>query len=103
MADRTVFDMRITLLLVAIVVLGVGGWLAFRDGGLLNQVTEERVADALILNGVPVGMAECMAPRLTERLSISQLRQPENLKPVEQLAIVGTRCGVDSRLKRFRG
>ncbi len=113
---------RFTGLLVAIVLLAVGGWLVFREGGLLNQVTEERVEDALIAKGVPVGMAECMAPKLTDRLSISQLRKLEKLGPeegessmpgsasqalerlrrvdddeaVEALAVVGARCGVDS-------
>ncbi|MEL6528616.1 MAG: hypothetical protein AAGK01_06020 [Pseudomonadota bacterium] len=115
---------RFTGILVAIVLLAIGGWLVFRDGGLLNQVTEERVEDALIAKGVPVSMAACMAPKLTDRLSISQLRKLEQLGPeqgesrlpgspgealerlrrvddpeaVEALAVVGTRCGVDSLL-----
>ena len=112
--------MRLLGILVAVALIAVLGWLTFRDGGWLNQVTEDRVEDALILNGVPVGMAECMAPKLTERLSISQLRKLERLAPedgegsmptsasealtrlrrvddneaVEALAVVGARCGV---------
>lgn len=113
---------RFTGILVVIVLLAIGGWLVFRDGGFLNQVTEERVEDALLANGVPVSMAACMAPQLTERLSIAQLRKLERLGPeegesrlpesagdalerfrrvedeeaVKALAVVGTRCGVDS-------
>ncbi|MCK0128900.1 hypothetical protein [Erythrobacter sp. F6033] len=116
--------MRLTAILLAIVLLAVGGWYVFRDGGLLNQVTEERVEDALLLNGVPLPMAECMAPKLTERLSISQLTKLERLAPeegearvprnfsealkrlrrvdddeaVQQLAVVGARCGSESLL-----
>lgn len=117
--------MRLTAVLVAILLLGAGGWFVFRDGGLLNHVTEERVADALLLNGVPVPMAECMAPKLTERLSIGQLRSLEKLAPLEgeermpsslsgalerlnrvedseavkQLAVVSARCGSESLLR----
>ncbi|WP_298464973.1 hypothetical protein [uncultured Erythrobacter sp.] len=113
---------RFTGILVAIALLAVGGWLVFRDGGLMNQVTEERVEDALLAKGVPVPMAACMAPKLVDRLSISQLRKLEKLGPeegesrlptspgdalsrlrrvddeaaVEALAVVGARCGVDS-------
>ncbi|TRD12643.1 hypothetical protein FGU71_01185 [Erythrobacter insulae] len=119
--------MRLTAILVAIVLLGAGVWYVFRDGGLLNQVTEERVEDALILNGVPLSMAECMAPRLTERLSIAQLRSLERLAPedgearvprnftealdrlrrvddddaVKQLALVGARCGSENLLRNL--
>lgn len=114
--------MRLLGILVAIALLFTLGWLTFRDGGWLNQVTEQQVEDALIVNGVPVTMAQCMAPQLTERLSISQLQKLERMAPeegegtlpsspgaamkrlrrvdddeaVKALAVVGTRCGVDS-------
>lgn len=114
--------MRLLSILVGIVLIAGLGWLTFREGGWLNQVTEDRVEDALLANGVPVGMAACMAPQLTERLSIAQLRKLERLGPAEgesgipesagealerlnrvddpeavrALAVVGTRCGVNS-------
>ncbi|MBV7259462.1 hypothetical protein KCG46_07740 [Erythrobacter sp. WH158] len=117
--------MRLTVILLAIVLIAVGAWFTFRDGGWLNQVTEDRVEDALIINGVPLPIAECMAPKLTERLSIGQLRSLEKLAPAEgeesvptslsgaldrlnriedaeavkQLAVVGARCGSESLLR----
>ncbi|MDJ0642811.1 MAG: hypothetical protein QNJ15_08330 [Erythrobacter sp.] len=123
MADtERVRPFRFAAILVAIALIAVGGWLVFREGGFLNQVTEERVEDALLAKGVPVRMAACMAPKLTQRLSITQLQKLERLGPeegesslpasagealerlrrvddeeaVEALAVVGTRCGVDS-------
>nr|WP_298926402.1 hypothetical protein [uncultured Erythrobacter sp.] len=126
MAEATkTHPVRLTVILLAIVLIAFAGWLTFRDGGWLNQVTEDRVEDALILNGVPLSMAECMAPKLTERLSIGQLRSLENLAPAEgeervptslsgaldrlkrvedneavrQLAVVGARCGSESLLR----
>ncbi len=114
--------MRLLSILIGITLIAGLGWLTFREGGWLNQVTEERVEDALLAKGVPVGMAACMAPKLTDRLSIAQLRKLERLGPeegesglpsspgealerlrrvddeaaVEALAVVGTRCGVNS-------
>lgn len=73
--------MRTALILVAIVALVAGAWLVFRDGGFLEQVTEERVEQALLANGVPESLATCMAPRLTDRLSIEQLTKLERLAP----------------------
>lgn len=73
--------MRFTAILVAIALLGVGAWLFTRDGGLMQQVTEERVKGALLANGMPLPIAECMAPRLTDKLSIAQLQQLEKLGP----------------------
>lgn len=119
--------MRLLSILVGIALIAGLGRLTFRDGGWLNQVTEERVEDALLANGVPVGMAACMAPKLTDRLSINQLRKLERLGPeegesgvpksasdalkrlnrvedpeaVRALAVVGTRCGVDSLIGSF--
>ena len=73
--------MRLLAILVAIALLGVGVWLFTRDGGVLEQVTEERVEGALLANGMPLPMAQCMAPRLTDRLSIAQLQKLEKLGP----------------------
>jgi len=118
--------MRTILLIAFLAVLGLGAWLFLREDGLLEQVTEARVAEALISNGVPPVMTQCMAPRLVDRLSISQLRALERAKrqagesaiplstreamarlerindreAVEQLVIVAGGCGFELMLKR---
>ncbi len=64
----------IVLLLVA--ALGIGAFVYF---GGLDRVTEDRVEAALVENGVPESMAECMAPRMVEKLSLNQLRKLERM------------------------
>lgn len=73
--------MRRLVILVLLIALAVGAWFVFRDGGFLEQVTKERVEQALLDNGVPEPLATCMAPRLTDRLSIIQLKKLERLAP----------------------
>ncbi len=75
--------MKKLIILVALIGLAAGGYFAFRDGGWLDQVTEDRVRTALLNNNVPEPMADCMAPKLTDRLSINQLRALENIAPEE--------------------
>lgn len=75
--------MRILMILLAIGLVVFGAWFVLRDDGLLEEVTEERVEGALLANGLPVPMAECMAPKLTDKLSISQLIKLEKLGPEE--------------------
>ncbi len=120
--------MRLLALLLGMVLVAGLGWLTLREGGWLDQVTEQRVEDALLGNGMPAAMAQCMAPRLTEQLSIAQLRKLERLGPGEGeteipgsvrlalerlervddpdamrvLASAVTSCGVDSLLDRLR-
>ncbi|MGB3470777.1 MAG: hypothetical protein WBA51_08150 [Erythrobacter sp.] len=119
--------MRFVGVLVAVALIAGLGWLTFRDGGWLNQVTEERVEAALVANGVPVDMAQCMSGNLVDQLSISQLRKLERLQAeegevivplsveaaitrmqrvddpeaVRVLALTATRCGVGSLLERL--
>ncbi|MGB3712157.1 MAG: hypothetical protein WA985_10745 [Erythrobacter sp.] len=119
--------MRNIVILILVLLLGIGAWLFLREDGLAEQVTEARVAEALLDNGVPPAMTQCMAPRLVDRLSVDQLRQLERLAPadgedavpastgdaldrirrvedeqaVEQLAIVAGRCGVQVGLDIF--
>ncbi len=114
------------LIMIAVGLLGLAAWFVFKPEGLLQQVTEERVEEALLANGVPMPMAGCMAPRLTDRLTIDQLRNLEKLAPeegearfpmnaaealnrlrrvgddeaVEQLARVATGCGLEQLLGR---
>ena len=70
--------MRKALILVAVVALGgiaLWGWL-----GGLDRITEDRVRTALADQGVPPQLAACMAPRMTDQLTIGQLRSLESLK-----------------------
>ncbi len=119
--------MRNIVILLLVLAIGIGAWFLLRDDGVLEEVTEARVAEALIDNGVPPVMTQCMAPRLVERLSIAQLQKLERLAPiegegalptstsaaldrlrrveddqaVEQLALVAGRCGIEVGLERF--
>lgn len=121
--------MRKLLILIAILAIGVGAWFVLRDDGVLEQVTEARVEQALLANGVPANMSECMAPRLVDRLSIGQLRKLERLAPeageeriptstgaamarlrrvddreaVEQVVRVAGGCGLEIGLEMFGG
>lgn len=73
--------MRMFAIVLGIALIGVGVWVFTRDGGVLEQVTEERVEGALLANGMPEPMAACMAGKLTDKLSISQLQSLEKLGP----------------------
>ncbi|UAB79438.1 hypothetical protein INR77_07180 [Erythrobacter sp. SCSIO 43205] len=93
--------LRLLAILVAIALIGVGVWAFTRDGGVLQNVTEERVEGALLANGMPLPMAECMAPRLTERLSVEQLQKLEKLGPQGgETVIPGSRSEAIERLRR---
>ena len=70
--------MKKLLILLLVLALGAGAWIWF---GGLDRVTEGRVKIALVDNGVPENMANCMAPRMVERLSIIQLRKLERAAP----------------------
>lgn len=69
------------MIFVLLALLAAGAYFALRDGGWLEQVTEDRVRAALMDNGVPEPMAVCMAEKMTDRLTISQLRKLEQLAP----------------------
>ena len=66
--------MKKLLIILAVVAIAVGAWIW--SGGL-EKVTEARVHKALTESGLPEPMADCMAPRMVERLSINQLRKLE--------------------------
>ena len=61
----------------------VAGYFLFGRDGVIEQVTEARVEQALLDNGLPTPMAECMAPRLVDRLTITQLKKLERFAPEE--------------------
>lgn len=108
------------------IVLGGGAYFVLRDDGVLEQVTAQRIEQALLDNRVPPPMAACMGERLADRLSISQLRALERAKPqegestlplstgeamarlrrvddreaVEQVVVTAGSCGFDLMMKR---
>jgi hypothetical protein len=49
-------------------------------GGCVEKVAEHRVRAALVHAGLSEGNAECMAQRMVDRLTISQLRKLEALQ-----------------------
>ena len=71
----------IWIALLAIVGLGVWGYF-----GGFERVTAGRIETALVERGVPQPVAECMGTRLSERLSISQLRELERIGEREREA-----------------
>ena len=119
--------MRFLVIMLIVLALGVGLYFVFKGDGMLERVTEQRVEQALLDNGVPARMSECMAPRLVDRLSINQLLKLERLAAqdgestiplstgaamarirrvddpdaVEQLVRVGGGCGVGLMLERL--
>lgn len=74
---------RLLILLMLVAAIAGGAWLVLREGGFLEQVTEERVRTALLDSGAPAPLADCMAPRLVDRLTIAQLKKLERLGPAE--------------------
>lgn len=68
--------MRKLLILVLLIAAGVGAAYYF---GAFDRVTESRVENALLDAGVSLEMAECMAPKMVDRLSLVQLRKLERL------------------------
>ena len=82
--------MRNIIILVAVIAIGVGAVFALRQGGLFDRVTEQRVERVLTSNGVPEVMAQCMAPRLVDRLSLEQLEKLERLAPESDEPVLPT-------------
>lgn len=93
--------MRMLLIVLGIALVGVGAWVFTRDGGVLERVTEDRVRGALLANGMPKPMADCMAEKLTDKLSIPQLQKLEKLGPQGgESRIPQTRAEAMDRLRR---
>lgn len=69
--------MRKTLIVIVLLALaGIGLWGAL---GGFERVTADRIESALVDRGVPQPVAACMVTRMSERLTISQLRELERL------------------------
>ena len=73
--------MRWPVLILCAFALAGGAWFLFRDDGVIEKVTAERIEQALLDNRVPPKLAACMAPELADRLSITQLLKLERAKP----------------------
>ncbi len=71
----------IWIALLAIVGMAVWGYF-----GGFERVTAGRIETALVTRGVPQPVAECMGTRLSERLTISQLRELERIGEREREA-----------------
>ena len=72
---------RVAIILAVLVIAGLILW-ATVGGGFQGSV-EDRLEDEMVAAGLPQPMAECMAGRMADRLSIGQLRKLESLRPEE--------------------
>ncbi len=91
---------RALMLLLIVAALGAAAWYLLREDGVVEQVTEARVENALLANGVPPPLADCMAAKLTDRLTIAQLVRLERLAPEDGEDAVPT--SGDEALERLR-
>lgn len=88
----------LTALVVLAAVMVAGWWL--QSGGL-ERVTTERVEEALLTAGAPRPLAECMAPRMTEKLTITQLRKLEGLRAEQgEAPMLTSPFGLMARIER---
>ncbi len=69
---------RALLIAALLIVAGVIVW-ATLGGGLRTSV-EDRLEQEMTARGLPQPMAQCMAGRMAERLSVGQIRSLENLQ-----------------------
>ena len=80
--------MRKAIIWIALLaIIGMAVWGYF---GGFERVTAGRIETALVERGVPQPVAACMGTRLSERLTISQLRELERIGEREAEAGVPT-------------
>ena len=91
--------MKRIAIIVSLLLLGAGAaW--FLTGGP-ERAARQRIESELVARGLPQPMAECMATRMSERLSIAQLRKLQALRPEEGEADVPlTVAGLLERVRR---
>ena len=70
--------MKKFLILLLLIAAGAGLW--FYYSGTLDEVTEARVNAALVDAGAPPELADCMAPKMVDELSLIQLKKLERLR-----------------------
>ena len=93
--------MRWTIALITLALIAGLGWMTFREGGWLNQGTEERIEAALLAKGVSEPIASCMAERLTDRLTVGQLVKLKRITQREgESALPGNMDEAIERLQR---
>ena len=76
---------RVAIILAVLVIAGLILW-ATVGGGFQGSV-EDRLEDEMVAAGLPQPMAECMAGRMADRLSIDQLRKL--VQPHERIGVIG--------------
>ena len=69
---------RVLIALALLAIVGMIVWATI--GGGLRGTVEDRLEEQMIARGLPQPIAECMAGRMAERLSVGQLRKLENLQ-----------------------
>ena len=70
------------ILLIILAVLGIAGIVWVVTGGF-GRTIESRIEGELVARGLPQPMAECMAGRMAQRLTVPQLRKLEALRAEE--------------------
>ncbi len=91
---------QLLFLLLLVAVIAGAAWYVLRDDGLVEEVTEDSIRTTLLENRVPEPMAECMAPRLVDRLSLNQLRKLKRLAPEDGESMIPLSTG--EAMARFR-
>lgn len=90
--------MKKLIAVLLVLALAFGAFVYF---GGLDRVTESRVRSALVEAGVPESLADCMAPRMVEDLSLNQLRKLERMGPQDGETVVPLSSGeAMARLRR---
>ena len=94
--------MRGLLFAILAMLLLVGGvWFLLRDDGVIDEVNEDNIRAVLLENRVPKPMANCMAPRLVDQLSLNQLRKLQRAAPQDGEGAVPLSTGeAIARLRR---
>ena len=89
---------RVLIVLALLLVGGIIVWATL--GGGLQGTVEDRLEEESVARGLPQPMAGCLAGRMAERLSVSQLRKLERLEAEEGEADIP--LGVVELLERIR-
>ena len=88
--------------LIVLLLLALAGFAAWSWFGGVEGVTRDRVRAALTDQGVPPALADCMAGRMTDQLTIGQLRSLETLQAREsESAVPASTAEVLARVRRI--
>lgn len=89
------------MLLIVLALAAIVG-IAFVAFGGVERVTSGRIERALVTKGIPQPIAACMGQRMSERLSLNQLRKLENLSSGEDGSEGETQLNMAEFLERLR-